>query len=92
MFNLEKADRIYESKMREDPRFADKLIKKFRVSMPEVYAKTMYEQEYGCHIVDKHLYDKAVSLLESIDEKEYGPKFEFEEVLKLSNIDFNCSK
>ena len=76
MFNLEKADRIYEAKMREDSRFADKFIRKFRSLMPEVYAKTMYEEEYGCHIVDKTLYDEAVSLLESTDEKEYGPKFE----------------
>lgn len=89
MFNLEKADRIYEAKMREDSRFADKFIRKFRSLMPEVYAKTMYEEEYGCHIVDKTLYHEAVSLLESTDEKEYGPKFEFEEILKLSNIDFS---
>ena len=80
MFNLEKADRIYEAKMREDSRFADKFIRKFRSLMPEVYAKTMYEEDYGCHIVDKTLYDEAVSLLESTDEKEYGPKFEFEEI------------
>ena len=89
MFNLEKADKIYNAKMREDARFADKFIKKFRELMPEVFAKTMYEEEFGCHIVDKGLYDEAVSLLEWADDKGYGPKFEFEEVLKLANIDFN---
>ena len=89
MFNLEKADKIYQAKMREDSHFADKFMKRFRSLMPEVYAKTMYEEEYGCHIVDRGVYEQAVSLLEWTDEKGYGPKFDFEEVLKLSNIDFN---
>lgn len=89
MFNLEKADKIFEEKLRENPHFAEKFIRKFRSLMPEVYAKTMYEEQYGCHIVDKTLYDKAVSLLEWSDGKGYGPKFEFEEILKQVNIDFS---
>lgn len=89
MFNLEKADKIYEAKMREDSRYADKFIKKFRALMPDLYAKAIYEEEYGCHIVDSSVYEEAVSLLEWFDDKGYGAKFDFDEVLKLSNIDFS---
>lgn len=89
MFNLEKADKIFEAKMREDSRFAERFIKKFRVQMPDIYAKTMYEEEYGCHIVDISVYEKAVSLLEWADGKGYGAKFEIDDILKMSNIDFS---
>ena len=83
MFNLEKADKIFEAKMREDSRFAERFIKKFRALMPDVYAKTMYEEEYGCHIVDRSVYEKAVSLLEWSQEKGFGAKFEIDDILKM---------
>ena len=89
MFNLEKADKIFEAKMREDSRFAERFIKKVRALMPDVYAKTMYEEEYGCHIVDISVYEKAVSLLEWADGKGYGAKFDVDDILKMSNIDFS---
>lgn len=89
MFNLEKADKIFEAKMREDSRFAERFIKKFRAQMPDIYAKTMYEEEYGCHIVDISVYEKAVSLLEWADGKGYGAKFDVDDILKMSNIDFS---
>ena len=87
--NLEKADKIYDTKMREDPRFADRFIRKFRNNMPEIYAESMYEEEYGCHIGDSSLYEEAVSLLEWSDEKGYGAKWDVDEILKNSNIDFS---
>lgn len=89
MFDLEKADKIFDTKLREDPRFAEKFIKKFRNLMPEVYAETMYEEEYGCHIVDRNLYEQAVSLLEWSEDKGYGAKWDVDEILKASNIDFS---
>ena len=89
MLNIDKADKIYEAKMREDSRFADRFIKKFRNLMPEIYIRTMYEEEFGCHIVDRSLYEEAVSLLEWADDKGYGAKFDVDEILKMSNIDFS---
>ena len=89
MLNIDKADKIYEAKMREDSRFADRFIKKFRNLMPDIYIRTMYEEEFGCHIVDRSLYEEAVSLLEWADDKGYGAKFDVDEILKMSNIDFS---
>lgn len=57
--------------------------------MPEIYIRTMYEEEFGCHIVDRSLYEEAVSLLEWADDKGYGAKFDVDEILKMSNIDFS---
>lgn len=92
MFNMENADKIYDEKMRKDPRFAEKFIKKFRNLMPEIYTKAMYEEEYGCHIVDTKLYDDAISLLEWSDDKGYGAKWDVKTILKLSDIDFDSEE
>ena len=61
MYDLEKADKIYSEKLMEDPKFAEKLMDRFREKMPEEFIKTMFEEEYGCHIVDKDMYDEATA-------------------------------
>lgn len=92
MHDLEKADLIYEEKVKEDSSFPDKLMKRFRRRMPEEYIRTMLEEEYGCHIVDKDMYDEAVSYLKWSDEKGMGEKWDVDTILKLSDIDFDNEK
>ena len=89
MYDIEKADKIYSEKLMEDKKFAEKLIDKFREKMPEEFVKTMFEEEYGCHIVDRSIYDEAVSLLKWSEDRGSGAKWEVEDILKLSNIDFS---
>lgn len=88
MYDLEKADKIYSEKLMEDPKFAEKLMDRFREKMPEEFIKTMFEEEYGCHIVDKDMYDEAVSLLKWSDDRGSGAKWSVEDILKLANINF----
>ena len=87
MYNIEKANRIYKEKMLEDSRFAEKIIDDFREKMPEIFAKTMFEKEFGCHIVDKDMYEEAVSLLKWSDDRGYGAKWTVEEIQN-SGINF----
>lgn len=89
MYDIEKADKIYSEKLMEDPKFAEKLMDRFRDKMPEEFVKTMFEEEYGCHIVDRSIYDKAVSLLEWSENRGSGAKWTVDDILKLANIDFN---
>ena len=89
MYDIEKADKIYAEKLMEDPKFAEKLMDKFRDKMPKEFVKTMFEEEYGCHIVDRSIYDEAVSLLEWSENRGSGAKWSVEDILKLANIDFS---
>lgn len=89
MYDIEKADKIYAEKLMEDPKFAEKLMDKFRDKMPEEFVKTMFEEEYGCHIVDRSIYDEAVSLLEWSENRGSGAKWTVDDILKLANIDFS---
>jgi len=68
MFDLNKADEIYIRKLKEDPEFAQQLIKHWRNNMPEQYSRRMYEEEYGCHIVDESMYNTGLMYIK--DEKD----------------------
>ena len=92
MHDLEKADMIYKEKLKEDPDFAKKLIANFRERMPDEFANTMFEEEYGCHIVNSDMYDEAVSYFKWADDKGRGAKWDVDTILKLSDIDFDSEK
>lgn len=92
MYDLEKATDIYKHKVKEDPDFAEQVIEIWKAKMPEEFAKFMYESEYGCHIVEKDMYDKAISYLRWSDEEGTGAKWEVETIVKLVDINFDKSK
>ena len=55
MYDLIKADDIYNKKLAEDPEYDHKLVMEWRKDMPYQFAKKMYEDEYGCHIYTKEM-------------------------------------
>lgn len=63
MYDLIKANEIYKEKLEDNPKFSHELILEWRDKMSEQFAKRMYEEKYGCHIVTEEMYDEAVSLL-----------------------------
>ena len=92
MYNLTKADEIYKKRLEENPKYDNELVAEWRKDMPEQFAKKMYEDEFGCHIYTKEMYDEAVSLLVWVDNKGEGPKWEFEDIIKISDIDFDTKE
>lgn len=92
MYNLMKADEIYQKKLANNPHYDHELVSEWRKDMPEQFAKKMYEDEFGCHIYTKDMYDKAVSLLVWVDNKGQGPKWEFDDIIKISDIDFDTKE
>lgn len=89
MYDLMKADEIYEEMRAEGADIPHELMKLFKDKMPKEYAKLMYMLKYGCHIYSKEMYDEAVHLLKWSDDKGHGAKWDVETIVKLSNIDFN---
>ena len=63
MYDLQKANDIYDELMKEDKNFADKLVKKWRNKMPDEFIKTMVEARYGCHILDENTYKKGLEFV-----------------------------
>ena len=92
MYDLDKAIEIYRNKVKEDDTFAEQIVDAWREKMPKEFAKYMYELEYGCHIVEKDMYDEAISYLRWSDDKGTGAKWEIETIVKLVDINFDKSK
>lgn len=88
MYDLKKADEIYHKKREEYPDYDHELVMEWRHDMPHQFAQKMYEDEYGCHIFDKEMYEEAVALFEWVDNKGSGAKWPVEDIVKLSNINF----
>ncbi len=89
MYDLDKASEIYIRKLKEDPTFAEKLVQIWKEKMPKDFAKYMYEEEYGCHIIEKDMYDKAISYLRWSDDEGTGAKWEVSTIEKLADVNFD---
>jgi hypothetical protein len=92
MYDLKKADEIYKKRLEENPEYAKELVDEWREDMPYQFARKMYEDEYGCHIFDDEMYDKAVHLFKWVENRGTGPKWSIEEIVKLSGINFESKE
>ena len=89
MYDLQKATEIYNRYLSEDSNYPRKIIEEWREDMPEEFAEYMFRKEYGCHIVDRNMYDEAISYLKWANEKGTGAKWSVEDIKKVSDIDFD---
>lgn len=89
MYNLIKADEIYKKRVEKNPQYDHELVVEWRNDMPQQFAKKMYEDEYGCHIVIEDMYEEAICLLSWSNEKGSGARWDANEIIKLSEIDFS---
>ena len=89
MHSLEKAMEIYNAKVQEDSNYAQKIVNDWKERMPDDFIRYMYEQEYGCHIIDRGMYDKAVSYFKWAGDKGDGARWSVEDAVKASEINFD---
>ena len=92
MYDLKKADELYHKRREENPDYDHELVMEWKHDMPEQFAQKMYEDEYGCHIFSKEFYDEATELFEWVDGKSTGIKWSIDDIVKLSNIDFDSKE
>ena len=91
MYDFKKADEIYHKKLEENPEYDHELVMEWIHDMPHQFAQKMYEEEYGCHIFDKEMYDEAVSYFENPNGTE-GAHWDVDTIRMKSGIDFNTFK
>lgn len=89
MYNLDKADRLYKRKLEKDPNYTKKLLEKIKRENPAEFERTLMEDTYGRHIGDTDAYQEAVSNLKWVNGKGSGAKWDKDDLIQRSNIDFN---
>jgi len=85
----EKALEKYKKLKAENPELDSEMIMTFIEDMPAEAIMLFDRMEYGCHIVDEDMYNKAVSLLKWANGKGTGAKWSVEDIIKVSDIDFD---
>ena len=63
MYDLEKANKIYDEQLSKDSHFDHNLVIEWRDNMPYEFAKKMYEIEYGKHIWCEEMYKDGLSYI-----------------------------
>ena len=89
MYNVDKADRLLKKKLEKDPNFTKKLLEKIKEENPEEFARNMMEEAYGKHIGDTEMYEDAVRNLKWTNRKGSGAKWDKDDLIQRSAIDFN---
>lgn len=89
MNDLEKAIEIYNKRVAENPKYPQEVIDEWREDMPEQFTQFMFESEYGCHIIDKSMYDEAVGYLKYNGGTAKGAKWDVDTITQKADIDFD---
>lgn len=89
MYNVDKADHLLKRKLEKDPNYTKKLLEKIREENPEQFERTLMEDTYGRHIGDIDAYQEAVNNLKWTNGKGRGEKWDKDDLLRRSGIDFN---
>ena len=89
MYDLAEAIEIYNEEKQKNPNYDTVLVTEWREDMPEQFTILHLKKRYGCHIVDKSMYNDATELFEWVDNKGTGAKWSVEDIKNVSGIDFN---
>ena len=88
MYDLKKADAIYDEMRAEGKDIVHEIMLVLRDKMPKEYCMLMKIMKYGCHIYNEELYNEAISYLEWANGKGKGAKWDVDTIIKLSDINF----
>lgn len=89
MYDLAEAIEIYNEEKAKNPKYDEVIVAEWQEDMPEQFTMFHLKKRYGCHIVDKSMYEKAVDLFEWVDEKGTGAKWSVSDIKAVSGIDFS---
>lgn len=89
MYDLAEAIEIYNEEKAKNPKYDEVIVAEWKENMPEQFTMFHLKKRYGCHIVDKSMYEKAVDLLEWTDERGTGAKWSVSDIKSVSGIDFS---
>jgi hypothetical protein len=89
MYDLAEAIEIYNEEKAKNPKYDEVIVAEWKEDMPEQFTMFHLKKRYGCHIVDKSMYEKAVDLFEWVDEKGTGAKWSVSDIKSASGIDFS---
>lgn len=85
-YDIHKVKEFHKKLLEENPRYNDELVDEFAENMPELYAKKIQYDYWGCHIYSEECYEEEIKKLKSM------PKWTLTDVKHASKIDFESKE
>lgn len=92
MYDLQEAIEIYNQEKANDPNYDTVIVNEWRENMPEQFTRFHLKRKYGCHIVNRAMYDEAVSLFDWVEDRGNGAKWSVEDIKRVAGIDFGTKE
>lgn len=77
---------FHKKLLEENPHYNDDLVMEFADNMPELYAKKIQYDYWGCHIYNEECYEEEIAKLKTV------PKWTLNEIKQASRIDFEAKE
>ena len=83
-YDIHKIKEFHKKLLEENPRYNDELVMEFADNMPELYAKKIQYDYWGCHIYDEECYEEEIRKIKAV------PKWSLSDIKQVSKIDFEA--
>lgn len=83
-YEAHKIKEFHKKLLEENPHYNDDLVMEFAENMPELYAKKIQYDYWGCHIYDEECYEEEIRKIKAV------PKWSLSDIKQVSKIDFEA--
>jgi hypothetical protein len=85
-YDAHKIKEYHKKLLEENPNYNDELVAEFAENMPELYAKRIQYDYWGCHIYSEECYEEEIKKIKTM------PKWTLSDIKQVVKIDFETKE
>jgi hypothetical protein len=85
-YDMYKIKDLHQKLLEENPEYNNELVQEFADNMPELYAKKIQYDYWGCHIYSEECYEEEIKKIKAI------PKWTLNDIKQVVKIDFETKE
>jgi hypothetical protein len=85
-YDAHKIKEYHKKLLEENPNYNDELVAEFAENMPELYAKRIQYDYWGCHIYSEECYEEEIKKIKTM------PKWTLSDIKQVAKIDFETKE
>lgn len=85
-YDMYKIKDFHQKLLEENPEYNNELVQEFADNMPELYAKKIQYDYWGCHIYSEECYEEEIKKIKAI------PKWTLNDIKQVVKIDFETKE
>jgi hypothetical protein len=85
-YDAHKIKEYHKKLLEENPNYNDELVAEFAENMPELYAKRIQYDYWGCHIYSEECYEEEIKKIKTM------PKWTLSDIKQVAKVDFETKE